>query len=183
MTPRQKINAIILDQFKIGPGHDKVACGEYELFNSIDARKPLSESEPGMLIPGMSITMAFVIGLYEQQAVKKCPRPGCQTREFSTLATGGRRWYPLPYSEFFNTESDLIVPDAASGLISLGPDFRGHFDFLLRKTYLNKFVPRGSGSRMYGSSQANFLVCLLEPMNLDKMLQSKLSEPSQRSAE
>lgn len=86
-----KINAIILDQFRVGPGHDKVSCGEYELFNSIDARQPLSDPELEMLIPGMSITMAFVIGLYEQQPVKKCPRPSCQTREFSTPATGGQR--------------------------------------------------------------------------------------------
>lgn len=84
-----------------------MSCGEYELFNSIDARQPLSESELGMLIPGMSITMAFVIGLYEQQPVKKCPRPGCQTREYSTLATGGRRWYLSLYSYFSNTKIDL----------------------------------------------------------------------------
>ena len=94
----QKINAIILDQFKVGPGHDKVSCGEYELFNSIDAKQPLSDSELGMLIPGMSITMAFVIGIYEQQPLKKCPRPGCPTRQFTTLASGGRRWYLIPLS-------------------------------------------------------------------------------------
>ena len=103
----QKINAILLDQFKAGPGHDKVSYGEYELFNSIDAKQPLSDSELGMLIPGMSITMAFVIGIYEQQPLKKCPRPGCQTRQFSTLPSGGRRWYSILLSRIYNIESDL----------------------------------------------------------------------------
>ena len=118
LTPRQKINAIILDQCKVGPGHNNVSCGEYELFNSIDARQLLSECELGMLVPGMSITMAFVIGLYEQQPVKECPRPGCQTREFSMLATGGRRWYLIPLSGFYDSELKLIVPHATSGSIS-----------------------------------------------------------------
>ena len=73
-TLRRKIDAIILGQFKAGPGHDKVSCGEYELFDSTDARKPLSDPELGMLIPDMSIIMAFVIGPYEQQPLKMCPR-------------------------------------------------------------------------------------------------------------
>ena len=89
---RQKINAIIFDQFRSGPGRDKVSCGEYELFNSNDTRQSLSDSELGVLIPGMSITMAFVVGRYEQHPLKWCPRPGCQTQQFSTVATGGRRW-------------------------------------------------------------------------------------------
>ena len=89
---RQKINAIISDQFKFGPGRNKVSCGEYELFNSNDTRQSLSDSELDVLIPGMSITMAFVVGRYEQQPLKWCPRPGCQTQHFITVATGGRRW-------------------------------------------------------------------------------------------
>lgn len=93
LKPHQKIDAIILDQFKVGPGHDKVLCGEYELFNTIDTRQSFSGSEFKTLVPGMSITMAFVIGLYEHQPVKECPRPGCRTREFRALKTGGRRWY------------------------------------------------------------------------------------------
>lgn len=60
-----------------------------------------------MLRPGMCITMAFVIGIYEQQPLKKCPRPGCQTRQFSSLATGGRRWYSILSSRTYNIESDL----------------------------------------------------------------------------
>ena len=113
--------------------------------------------------------MAFVIGLYEQQPVKKCPRPGCQTREFSTLATGGRRWYPFLYPEFPIVKLTLIVLHAASGSISLGPNFPGHSDFPLRKTYSNRSVPRGNGSRMCGSSQANCPVCLSELVNLDSL--------------
>ncbi|KAF6232821.1 hypothetical protein HO173_009035 [Letharia columbiana] len=62
-----KINAIVLDQFKVGSAHEKVSCGEYELFNGVDSRQPLSDSGLGTLVSGMSITMAFVIGLYEQQ--------------------------------------------------------------------------------------------------------------------
>ena len=61
---RQKINAIILDQFKSGPGCEKVLCGGYELFNTIDSRQRLSTSDLEALVPVMSITMAFVIGLY-----------------------------------------------------------------------------------------------------------------------
>lgn len=178
LTARQKINAIILDQFRVGPGHDKVSCGEYELFNSIDARQPLSDPELEMLIPGTSITMAFVIGLYEQQPVKKCPRPSCQTREFSTPATGGQRWYPVFYSEFTKAKLTLIVAHATSGSVSLRPSFRGHFDFLLRKTFLDRSVPRGSGSRMCGSSQANHQVCLSEPMNLASLR----SVPAQKAS-
>ena len=64
-----------------------------------------------MLIPGMSITMAFVIGIYEQQPLKQCPRPGCQTRQFSSLATGGRRWYSILLCHICNIGSD---PDSAT---------------------------------------------------------------------
>ena len=103
----QKINAIILDQFKAGPGHDKVSYGEYELFNTIDARQPLSDSELGMLIPGMSITMAFVIGIYDKQLLTKCPRPGCKTRMYSHFLGGGRRWYSILLSRIYNIDSDL----------------------------------------------------------------------------
>ena len=91
----QKINAIILDQFSASPGHEKVLSGEYELFNSIDTKQTLSPSEIGTLIPGMSVTMAFVIGLYEHQPVKRCPRPGCQTREFLKPKNGRRRWLAI----------------------------------------------------------------------------------------
>lgn len=51
--------------------------------------------------------MAFVIGIYEQQPLKKCPRPGCQTRQFSSLATGGRRWYSILSSRTYRIRSDL----------------------------------------------------------------------------
>ena len=51
--------------------------------------------------------MAFAIGINEQQPLKRCPRPGCQTRQFNMLATGGRRWYLIPLSWIYNTETDL----------------------------------------------------------------------------
>lgn len=70
-----------------------VFCGEYELFNTIDTRQSLSSFEFETLVPGMNITMAFVIGLYEHRPVKECPRLGYRTREFRALKTGGRRWY------------------------------------------------------------------------------------------
>ena len=55
--------------------------------------------------------MAFVIGIYEQQPLKQCPRPGCQTRQFNALATGGRRWYSILLCHICNIGSD---PDSAT---------------------------------------------------------------------
>ncbi|MCJ1261586.1 hypothetical protein MMC22_001451 [Lobaria immixta] len=106
LTSSQKINAIILDQFKVGPGHDKVLCGEYELFNTFDTRQILSGSELETLVPGMNVTMAFTIRKFEHQSVKECPRPGCRTREFRVLKTGGRRcstcsvWFDISRTTF-----------------------------------------------------------------------------------
>lgn len=60
----------------------------------------------------------------------------------------------------------LIVPHVASGSTSLGPNSHVHSGFLPQKTFSNRFVPRGNGSRMYGSTQASYQVSLLEPMSL-----------------
>lgn len=82
----------MLERFKNRPGHEKIANGEYELFNTLDTKQTLSEVDCEMLVPGMSITMAFVIGIYVQQALEECPRPGCRTQVFLKSPPGGQIW-------------------------------------------------------------------------------------------
>ena len=52
----------------------------------------------------------------------------------------------------------LVVPHVASGLISLGQNSHVHSVFLREKTFSDRFVRRGNGSRMCGSSQATYQV-------------------------
>ena len=59
--------------------------GDNKLFNTGDTRQIISSSELDTLVPGMGITMAFYIGVYEHQPLKECPRPGCRMREFRAL--------------------------------------------------------------------------------------------------
>ena len=91
----QKLEAIILEQFNAGPGHKKISAGEYELFNTFDSTQIISRSEFEGLTPGMSITMAIIIGLYDNGLLKCCPRPGCQSVKFTTSKAGGKIWYVL----------------------------------------------------------------------------------------
>ena len=71
------------------------------------------------------------------------------------------------YRELTILSLTSIVPHAASGSIFPGPSFHGRSDFLPLKTSLNRFVPRGSGLRMCGSSQVNSQAYHSEPMSLD----------------
>ena len=71
------------DQFKEGPGHGKVMCGEFELLNTNDRSQ---------IIPGMSVTMAFLIGMNMWKSLEHCPRPGCKAGKFTTLPDGGKIW-------------------------------------------------------------------------------------------
>lgn len=85
----QMLKAIISARFSNGAGREKVIAGEYEIFNTSDTTQILSEYSTG-LIPGMKITMAFVIGRYQARPMEDCPRPGCKTRTFTKLHTGGQ---------------------------------------------------------------------------------------------
>ncbi|KAL8784941.1 MAG: hypothetical protein Q9213_003683 [Squamulea squamosa] len=86
----QMLRAIISARFSSGPGRDKVQSGEYEIFNTSDNSQLLSESDGQSLVPGMKITMAFVIGRYQRRTLHQCPRPGCRAREFKRKSAGGR---------------------------------------------------------------------------------------------
>ena len=76
-----KLEAIILDQFRTGPGHDKVFAGEYELFDSNDPTLVLTSDTP--LRPALSVTMSIVVGRYDHSPHESCPKPGCRSRQFS----------------------------------------------------------------------------------------------------
>ncbi|KAF4629073.1 hypothetical protein G7Y89_g9076 [Cudoniella acicularis] len=84
-----KLEAIILDQFSNGPGSSKVKAGEYLLFNSMDSSQVLTASEFEAFIPGMSITMALIVGRYGEESNAKCPRVGCKSTKIQPLTTGG----------------------------------------------------------------------------------------------
>ncbi|KAL8749230.1 MAG: hypothetical protein Q9199_007812 [Rusavskia elegans] len=84
------LRAIISARFSSGPGHKKVHAGEYEIFNTSDTTQVLSECDLQSLIPGMKITMAFVIGRYQHRTLEECPKPDCKARKFARKSTGGR---------------------------------------------------------------------------------------------
>ena len=77
LTLRKEINAIILEQSKIGQKHYKVCSALSTQVNHCRTRNS------GMLVPGSSIFMAFVIGLYKQQ-------PGDQVSKAGVSDTGIR---------------------------------------------------------------------------------------------
>ncbi|KAF2430147.1 hypothetical protein EJ08DRAFT_661116 [Tothia fuscella] len=75
-----KVYSIILDQFSSSskPLTRKITAGEYELLDTASRRDMVVISESEMLTPGMSITMAIIVGTYD--SLDKCPRPGCSFR-------------------------------------------------------------------------------------------------------
>jgi hypothetical protein len=87
-----KLEAVILEQFSTGPGSDKVSSGEYELFNTLDSSQILSKSEVECLTPGMSITMAMIVGKYGKRALDRCPRVGCKSMKITPNEAGGWIW-------------------------------------------------------------------------------------------
>ena len=86
----QMLRAVISARFSSGPGHTKVLAGEYEIFNTSDTTQLLSELDFQSLVPGMRITMAFIIGRYLHGTFEECPRPGCRARKFVRKSAGGR---------------------------------------------------------------------------------------------
>lgn len=93
LTQIQKLEAIIRDQFSNGPGSTKVLSAEYELFHTNNSSELISRSNFESLTPGMSITMAIIIGQYGEGSLERCPRPGCPAKESTSLQAGGKLWY------------------------------------------------------------------------------------------
>lgn len=89
----QKVEAIIRDQFSKGPGANKVFAGEYELFNTLDCSQLLSKSELEVLLPGMRIKMAIIVGQYGERSLERCPRVGCRSAKTTANEAGDRIWY------------------------------------------------------------------------------------------
>ena len=84
------LRAVIAARFSSGPGHKQVLAGEYEIFNTSDTTQLLSKLDFQSLIPGMRITMAFVICRNQHRTLEECPRPGCKARKFVRKSAGGR---------------------------------------------------------------------------------------------
>ncbi|KAL8915745.1 MAG: hypothetical protein Q9172_006709 [Xanthocarpia lactea] len=84
------LRAIISARFSSGPGCKKLEAGEYEIFNTSDNTQLLSDPDFQSLVPGMKITMAFIIGRYQCATLEECPRPGCRARKFTRNSAGGR---------------------------------------------------------------------------------------------
>ncbi len=88
----QKLETIIIAQFKNGPGYRKICAGEYELFNTLDSSQIISPTENEVLTPGLSITMAIIVGKYTSHS-DRCPKPGCKSDEFVSDQSGRKMWY------------------------------------------------------------------------------------------
>jgi len=85
----QKLEAVINAQFSTGPGQEKVFSGEYELYNN-DIVLSQDDFKNTPLLPGMSITMAIVVGQYGE--LPRCPRPDCKSLSFVASPKGGKTW-------------------------------------------------------------------------------------------
>ena len=83
------LRAIISFRFRNTPGSEKVLANEYEIFDTSDTTRTLCEPSFWGLIPGMKITMAFIIGRYDIDPLEECPRPGCRSRKFNKVHAGG----------------------------------------------------------------------------------------------
>jgi hypothetical protein len=106
-----KVEAIITAHFSTGPGHAKVASGEYELFDPLDSREIISESSFTMLRPGSSLTMAFIVGRYRHafnETTERCPRPGCSSSSFNP-SDGIREWYRTLLQAMYAGRLPLLI--------------------------------------------------------------------------
>ncbi|KAF2756394.1 hypothetical protein EJ05DRAFT_501898 [Pseudovirgaria hyperparasitica] len=83
------MNAIVKDRYLTGPGHRKIAAGEYELFHTRDRNQLITSDTYPLLPPGSRITMSLIIGRYEDWQSRNCSRPGCASRSFSRTSAGG----------------------------------------------------------------------------------------------
>ena len=67
--------------------------GGYELSSAADTCCVFESDECQMLMPGMSITKVFVIGMYKVTRLNACPWPGCRVRSLVKHEAGGIVWY------------------------------------------------------------------------------------------
>ncbi|KAI8652617.1 hypothetical protein NCS57_01326200 [Fusarium keratoplasticum] len=104
-----KVHAIIMDHFSTGPGSDKVKAEEYLLFNSLDSSQILLQARTEGLMPGMSITMAFIIGRHGPTTLGNCPRAGCVSRKIETSNAGGK-FCTLCRCWFNSTNERIALP-------------------------------------------------------------------------
>jgi hypothetical protein len=89
-----KILAIIEVHFDNGLGQKKIAAGEYELFGPLNRQEVISGPSFDGLRPGMSLTLAFVIGKYQnaKEDSRRCPRPGCHSQSLRAPHAGVKEW-------------------------------------------------------------------------------------------
>jgi hypothetical protein len=130
-------------QFSTGLGHDKVFSGEYELFNSVDSETVLSRdnfTNVG-LVPGMSITMAIIIGQYGE--LGRCPRTDCKSRSFIDGPMGGKSWYVLQLA----TVSRSSSPSPFLSWVSVGITlvYNRSFDGMTANTCVAPHAMHGFG--------------------------------------
>lgn len=76
-------------QFRTGPGHEKVFAGEFELYQNDEVLRQDNFKSTGLL-PGMSITMAIIVGQYGEPL--RCPKPDCKSSLFVPSPKGGKVW-------------------------------------------------------------------------------------------
>lgn len=88
----QKVEAIMLDQFRDGIGYQKVSTGNYELFNSLDSSQIVTLSEDECLTPGLAITMAMIVFQFGFAISKRCPKRDCRSSKVAPNDAGGMTW-------------------------------------------------------------------------------------------
>ena len=86
------MHAIILDQFRNGPGQDKVSVGEYDLYDTTNRIRKITSLDHDTLMPGTNITMAMRIGMYTSAQNSGCPNPGCKPDAVTAKDEKVKRW-------------------------------------------------------------------------------------------
>ena len=66
---------------------------EYELFDSGESSRLITETNFNEIVPRIGITMAFIVGrLGMDNEITVCPRVSCRSRELTKLSKGGKQW-------------------------------------------------------------------------------------------
>ena len=86
-----KVEAVIRDQFKVGPGRRMVRDGKYELFDARNRNRIISHASWTGLIPGTTIKMTVILEQYFSEA-DRCPMPSCCSQTFRAVLEGGHVW-------------------------------------------------------------------------------------------
>ncbi len=90
------MQAVILEQFKSGPGSTSVRSGDYEIANASNCEQLVTADSFTGLIPGMNLRMAIVLyrreSLENQSTMESCPIPGCGAQGCEDTKGGGKTW-------------------------------------------------------------------------------------------